>query len=82
MNHARNCLSAACLFAILATPAGATSGTGNASEPAAPAGPSWQLEWDSRLRHEQVDDDAFARNAHADTLRLRLGLHAEFGHGW
>ncbi|MES1154620.1 MAG: alginate export family protein, partial [Rhodanobacter sp.] len=82
MNHPRNCLSAACLFAILATPAGATSGTGNASEPAAPAGPSWQLEWDSRLRHEQVDDDAFARNAHADTLRLRLGLHAEFGHGW
>src|SRR5690349_21612090 len=82
MNHARNCLSAACLFAILATPAWATDGTGNAGGPAASVGPSWQLEWDARLRHEQVDDDAFARNADADTLRLRLGLHGEFGHGW
>jgi hypothetical protein len=82
MNHARNYLSAACLFVILAAPAWAGDGTGNISEPAASAGPSWQLEWDARLRHEQVDDDAFARNADADTLRLRLGLHAEFGHGW
>jgi hypothetical protein len=82
MNHARNYLSAACLLATLATPAWAGDGTANISEPAASAGPSWQLEWDARLRHEQVDDDAFARNAHADTLRLRLGLHAEFGHGW
>lgn len=40
------------------------------------------LEWDLRGRHESVDDDAFARNAEATTLRLRLGLRADFGHGW
>ena len=41
-----------------------------------------QLEWDARLRHEQVDDAAFAHDARADTLRLRLGLLANFGNGW
>lgn len=41
-----------------------------------------QLEWDARVRHEQVDNDAFARAARADTLRLRLGLRARFGDGW
>ncbi|KZC19359.1 MULTISPECIES: alginate export family protein [Rhodanobacter] len=82
MNHARNRLSAACLLAILAAPAWATGGTVSTGEPAASAGPSWQLEWDARLRHERVDDDAFARSAEADTVRLRLGLHGEFGHGW
>ncbi len=82
MHHARNHLSAACLLTILAAPAWAAGGTGNASGPAASAEPSWQLEWDARLRHEQIDDDAFARDARADTLRLRLGLHGEFGHGW
>lgn len=39
-------------------------------------------EWNLRLRHEQVDDDAFARNARADTLRLRAGLHFALGGGW
>ncbi|EIL95842.1 hypothetical protein UUA_18564, partial [Rhodanobacter thiooxydans LCS2] len=63
-------------------PAWAAGVTGNASGPTTSAGPSWQLEWDARLRHEQVDDDAFARDARADTLRLRLGLHGEFGRGW
>jgi hypothetical protein len=82
MNHARKRLSATCLLAILAAPACATGGTVSTSEPAASAGPSWQLEWDARLRHERVDDDAFARSAEADTARLRLGLHGEFGHGW
>jgi hypothetical protein len=82
MKHARNHLLAACLLAVLAAPAWASGTTGDASGPAASAGPSWQLEWDARLRHEQVDDDAFARDARADTLRLRLGLHGEFGHGW
>ncbi|WP_108471024.1 alginate export family protein [Rhodanobacter thiooxydans] len=81
MKHARNHLSAACLLAILAAPAWAAGTTADAGGPAASA-PSWQLEWDARLRHEQVDDDAFARDARADTLRLRLGLHGEFGHGW
>lgn len=41
-----------------------------------------QVEWNARLRHEQVDDDAFRRDAEADTLRLRLGLRANFGSGW
>ncbi|MDI1252793.1 alginate export family protein [Thermomonas sp.] len=38
--------------------------------------------WNLRLRHEQVDDGAFARDAIADTLRLRAGLHFAFPHGW
>ncbi|TAL99827.1 MAG: hypothetical protein EPN71_07115, partial [Rhodanobacter sp.] len=29
-----------------------------------------------------VDDDAFAKDARADTLRLRLGLLGNFGNGW
>ncbi|TXH66515.1 MAG: hypothetical protein E6Q88_11895 [Lysobacteraceae bacterium] len=39
-------------------------------------------EWDLRLRHEHVDDQAFVRDADATTLRLRAGLRADFGHGW
>ena len=38
--------------------------------------------WNARLRHEQVDDGAFARDANADTLRLRAGLKFAFGDGW
>ena len=38
--------------------------------------------WNLRLRHEQVDDAAFARNASADTLRLRAGLKFTFADGW
>lgn len=41
-----------------------------------------KLDWDARLRHEQVDDAAFSKHAQADTLRVRLGLHAALGHGW
>jgi hypothetical protein len=82
MNQARNCLSMACLMAILATPAWAASGADAAAGADPAAGPSLQLTWDARLRHEQVDDDAFSRHASADTLRLRLGLLAGFGHGW
>jgi Alginate export len=40
------------------------------------------LEWDLRARHEHVADDAFAPSADATTLRLRLGLRGDFGHGW
>lgn len=46
------------------------------------APPALQWEWNARLRHEQVDDDAYRRDAEADTLRLRLGLRANFGGGW
>lgn len=38
--------------------------------------------WNLRLRHEQVDDDAFTRDANADTLRLRAGLRFAFPNGW
>jgi hypothetical protein len=49
---------------------------------AAADAPRLQLQWDARARHEQVDNDGFARDARADTLRLRLGLLASFGGGW
>lgn len=41
-----------------------------------------QPEWNLRLRHEQVDDAAFAANARADTLRLRAGLRFSFAGNW
>ena len=40
------------------------------------------LEWNARLRHESIDDDAFARGADATTLRLGLGIRARLGAGW
>ncbi|HSD16429.1 MAG TPA: porin [Thermomonas sp.] len=39
-------------------------------------------EWDLRLRHEQVADDAFASKADASTLRLRAGLRLSMDKGW
>ena len=44
--------------------------------------PPVRAEFDLRLRHESVDDDLFARDAHATTLRLRAGLRFALGHGW
>lgn len=44
--------------------------------------PAASLEWDMRLRHEQVDDDAFATGADAATLRLRAGLRFAVGDRW
>lgn len=77
-NH-RMVLAAGLLAAALSGPAVARDSL--ATTPAsAPA--TWQLEWDTRLRQEQVDDDAFSRDARATTLRLRLGLRAQFGSGW
>lgn len=64
-------LSFACLLAL------ATAPTWAADTPA-----PLQLEWDARARHEQVNNDAFSRSAEADTLRLRLGLRAQFGSGF
>jgi hypothetical protein len=46
---------------------------------AAPTAAPWQFEWNARLRHENVDDDAFAQSANATTLRLRAGLRLHFG---
>jgi hypothetical protein len=42
----------------------------------------WSLEWNLRARHEQVSDDAFARDANAETLRLRAGLRFAGAGGW
>lgn len=64
-------LAIACLLALATAPAW------SADTPA-----PLQMEWDARVRHEQVDDDAFSRDARADTLRLRLGLRAQFGQGF
>ncbi|MEI7037920.1 alginate export family protein [Fulvimonas yonginensis] len=64
-------LTLACLLALASAPAWST-------DTPAPL----QVEWDARLRHEQVDNDAFSRDARADTLCLRLGLRAQFGGGW
>ncbi|WP_233523367.1 alginate export family protein [Dyella solisilvae] len=44
--------------------------------------PPLQVEWNARLRQEQVDDNAYQRDAEAITLRLRLGLRANLGDGW
>lgn len=82
MKHVRNALSLACLLAAWTAPGWVGAQTVTSPSAASATGPSLQLEWDARLRHEQVDDDAFSRNASADTLRLRLGLRAHFGHGW
>lgn len=72
MKNPRPLLAAACVLA-LAIPAARAD-----TDAAAPL----QLEWNARLRHEQVDNDAFTRDARADTLRLRLGLRADLGQGW
>lgn len=39
------------------------------------------VEWNLRFRHEQVQDDAFAGDAHAETARLRLALRVALGKG-
>ncbi len=52
-----------------------------AAEPASAPSPL-QFEWNARLRHEAVNDDAFARDADATTLRLRAGLRLHFGTGF
>jgi hypothetical protein len=40
------------------------------------------FEWNLRLRQEKVDDDAFAREAEATTLRLRAGLRLRLDNGF
>lgn len=44
--------------------------------------PPVELEWNLRLRAEHVDDDAFARDAGASTLRLRAGVRFRLGAGF
>lgn len=50
-----------------------------AANPPAAATDPWSFDW--RYRHESVSDDAFARDAEADTLRLRAGFKHAIG-GW
>lgn len=44
--------------------------------------PRIDAEWDMRLRHEWVDDAAFAQEANASTLRMRAGLRFVGNNGW
>jgi len=64
------------LFVAMALPAMASAQS--ATDITAPL----QLEWNARLRHEQVDDAAYSHHAYADTLRVRLGLRGNIGYGW
>ncbi|MEO8777269.1 MAG: alginate export family protein [Rhodanobacter sp.] len=73
-------LAASLLAAAISTPAAADSRDAALQPMSEPA--PLQLEWDTRLRQEQVDDDAFHRDASAATVRLRLGLRASFDNGW
>lgn len=50
----------------------------SAAETGAQSGPVLEL----RYRYENVDDAAFARDANAHTLRLRLGYRWVFAPGW
>jgi len=64
----------------------ALGGLAAAPTPALAAGPAqaapkpWAL--NLRYRHESVDDDAFARTAEADTLRLRATFNHRFDPHW
>lgn len=40
------------------------------------------FQWNARLRHEQVDDDRFAKDANALTFRARVGLHSQWNDQW
>ncbi len=51
-----------------------------ATAPAAAPTKPWYVQ--SRYRHESVDDEAFTRDAQADTLRVRAGYTFNFGSGW
>jgi hypothetical protein len=59
----------------------------NAQSPTPPAAAAatrtpLALEINARLRHEAVEDDAFARSADATTMRVRAGLRGTFDHGF
>ncbi len=84
-SHRATCLVTS-LLALAVLPFGAVAmaatGAPSTSTTTTSSDALWMLEWDARARDEQVDDAAFARDAHADTLRLRVGLRANFGGGW
>jgi hypothetical protein len=79
--------SPAAVFAALVALPFAAAGAVEGAVPAVPAPeasapPAGTLEWNLRLRHEAVDDDAFARDARATTLRLRAGWRLRWGRGF
>lgn len=80
MNVSRRPLALACMAVIPFAPLAAARVQTAAVDSASAS--LWQLEWNLRVRHEQVDSDAFARDAKADTARLQLGLRAQFDDGW
>lgn len=55
----------------------------SAPAPSAPLSSKSALtpEWNLRLRHEAVDDAAFARDADATTLRIRAGVRGKWSNG-
>ncbi len=50
--------------------------------PAAASASDLHLDWNLRLRHENVDDAAFGHDANADTARLRAAIRGGLGKGW
>jgi hypothetical protein len=58
-----------------------SAATANAAEPPA-ASTDGKPILEARLRHESVVDDAFARDADATTLRLRVGYRTPVVSGW
>src|SRR4249919_4003342 len=73
------------LSVAILTAAGAAAGAAAAepvSQASTPAPWSVGPEWNARLRHEQVEDDALARDASATTLRVRAGLRFHLDHGF
>lgn len=62
--------------------AGILSPAVHAADAATSAAKPVSFEWNLRLRTEHVEDDAFARDANATTLRVRAGLRFRLGHGF
>jgi hypothetical protein len=76
----KNMLAAA-LGMTLVSPVWADDAADNAA-PGIPQAAPVQMLWNARLRDESVDDAAFAKNARADTLRLRLGVQVRISDAW
>lgn len=70
----RNLLVRTLCICMAAGLAGTHAPQSVAATPAAESQGAFSVEWNARLRHEHVNDDAFANSAHATTLRLRTGL--------
>ncbi|HSR64969.1 MAG TPA: alginate export family protein [Xanthomonadaceae bacterium] len=68
-------------LALLPLAIAATSLPVHAADAAPAVGPV-SFEWNLRLRHEHVGDDAFADDADATTLRLRAGVRFKLDNGF